>query len=156
MIEKEILLHAIMYRVTLADEWTAIFTTTSPIGGRPSKFMMHRTPTTIWYFQHVDGWGDTPAGHIVAAYEWCKARLGDDFALERLPDEEVKPHKWRFREKIKCTICDDCWETMSDQTRFVSCRQRISKALELGKGTFNRDAYESRPSPPPAPPPVSG
>lgn len=73
-----------MYRVQLADEWTVLFTEAMPIGNRPTQFMLHRTRHTTWQFHFVDGWGDhVPCSHIVAAYEWCKSKLGDDFAQER-------------------------------------------------------------------------
>lgn len=91
-IESSVLLRAIGYRVQLADEWTVIFTENAPVGGRPTKFMFHRDRHSIWRFQFVDAWGDSvPASHVTAAHEWCKSRLGDDFAQHRLPIKSSTP-----------------------------------------------------------------
>lgn len=123
MIETEILLCAISYRITFADEWTVIFTESIPINSRPTKFMFHRTATTIWYVELVDSWGDRmPAHHVSEAYQWLLARVGGDHDLIRLPPAApVYPHAWKFNPQLRSTFCTLCDKEMSDLTRFRSC-----------------------------------
>ncbi len=120
-IESSVTLHAIRYNVQMADEWCAVFTQADPIGNRPTRFMMHRDKHSLWRFKFCDGWGDPAACHIAAAYEWCMARIGNDHAQKRLPENEFIKHDLEFNKEKQRTFCKRCGIMLSDQTEFVSC-----------------------------------
>jgi hypothetical protein len=130
MIEAKVNLHGILYRVQLADEWTAVFSEDQGIGCRPTRFVMHRSAASLWQLSFGDGWGDDlPACHLAAAYEWCKARLGGDHDIVRLPVAEVVPHQWDFDESRRMTFCKACRLDMADSIRFRSCSAAAQEVM---------------------------
>lgn len=117
-------LGAIMFRVQFADDWTLVFTEESPIGGRPTRFILHRSKHSGWAFSFCDGWNDPICSRIQAAYQWAIARVGDDFQQERKPwVEKPQQHKWGRDPKQRRAVCVFCGSELNDLTRYATCTE---------------------------------
>ncbi len=89
----EVTLCGILYRVTRPEPWAVVFTEAMPVAMRPTRFMLHRDPHRLWEYAQSEGWGDVSVCHIMAAYEWCLARVGGDHDQTEITSTAIVPHK---------------------------------------------------------------
>jgi hypothetical protein len=117
----------ILYRIQRPEAWAVVFTQDQPIGMRPTRFMLHRDIHSLWQFQPTEGWGDVPCHHITAAHEWCRARVGDDHAVDLLPQDDLVPHQWDYDGERRMTYCRACGRDMRNDVMYRSCEPKVVK-----------------------------
>jgi hypothetical protein len=110
------------FNVSRPEPWAVVFTEHEPIGGRPMRFMLSRGSVfDFWRVSPAEGYCDLSCQLVNGAYEWCKQRVGDDFATEPLPDRPIVPHDWGQRPDGRTTYCVACGQDMLDSVIHQSC-----------------------------------